>query len=148
MARHEVTIGENIYYISRFEPFTALEILGDLQKQFAGPFLGVVNGKESATDEEKAAAMMQAFKNLSSQMDGKTLRALAERLIDKEYIAVVIGGDGQPRKLDKGAMTLAFENVSDIIQLCWEIVQFNYAEVIARISNPTGPAARIMTGSR
>jgi hypothetical protein len=82
--RKEVQIGEHVFYIARYEPFLALEILGDLQKQFAGPFLAAMDGKASENDATRTQTMMQAFANLSGQMDGKTLRELAKKLINPD----------------------------------------------------------------
>lgn len=140
---HEVTIGENVYYIKRFPPFLALEILGDLQKQFAGPLIAQLDGKEApknadgnvVLDAESANKMMQSFANLSNKLDGKTLREIAEKLLTENNVSVAINGD-DPIKFNKQAQGLALENVADIITLCWEVLKFNYAEVIARLANP------------
>lgn len=146
--QHEVTIGENVYYIRRFPPFEALEILGDLQKQFAAPFLSQLNGKETPRDAdgnlvlnpETQNSLAQSFSKLSERLDGRTLRKTAEVLLDKEYVSVSIDG-ADPRKLDKAAQGLALESVADIILLSWEVLKYNYAEVLARLSSPTGPAS-------
>ncbi len=119
----EVNIGENTYWIHRFPAFEAVEVLGDLQRQFAGPLLG----------------MMAAFGKLSSTIDGKTLRDLAKRLLNKEYISVSIEG-GQTRKLDEPAIALSLETAADVLQLCWETIRFNFSEVIARFNTPFTPA--------
>lgn len=134
----EVEIGSNKFYIHRFPPFEALEILGDLQKQIAGPLLAVVNGKQGESDEIKQSAMKEAFEKLSSKMDGKTLRQMAERLMDKDRIFVSIEG-AEPRKLDVAAVGLSITSVADIIFICWEVISHNYAEVLARFASPTGP---------
>jgi hypothetical protein len=144
---HEVPIGDNTYYIRRFQPFLALEILGNLQKQFAGPILAQLDGKETPRNEageivlnpEAGQRMMESLSRLSEKLDGTTLRKIAETLVDKEYISVSING-ADPRKLDATAQGLAFESVADIFTLCWEVLKFNYSEVIARLSSPTGPA--------
>lgn len=145
--RKEVQIGEHMFYIARYEPFLALEVLGDLQKQFAGPFLAALDGKPSENEGARTQAMMVAFANLSGQMDGKTLRELARKLINQDYVSVALEGGQKVEKLSIAMQTQAFESVSDIIQLCWEIIQHNFAEVIARLSSPTGPARALM-GSR
>ncbi len=135
----EVRIGENEYFIRRYDAFLAVEILGDLQKQFAGPLLGMMDGKQSASPEEANASMMSAFSKLSGTIDGRTLKSLAERLINPEFVGVSI--EGAPvRKLDKTAVNLCLETAADVLQLCWEIVKFNYAEVIARFNTPFTPA--------
>lgn len=136
---HEVRIGENDFFIRRFPAFQAVEILGDLQRQFAGPLLGMMDGKQSASPEEANAAMMAAFGKLSASIDGRTLRDLAKRILDKEQISVSIEG-GQVRKLDDAAIALSLETAADILQLCWETIRFNFAEVIARFNTPFTPA--------
>lgn len=141
--RHEVKIGDNSFYIRRYNPFMALEILGDLQKQFAGPFLGVLDGKAAGTEGEGQAAMMAAFSKLSATIDGKTLRTLAKRLLDPDYISVSIDG-AEPKKLDEITVGLAITSVGDLLQLCWEVISYNFAEVVARIASPTGPAGRFL----
>lgn len=150
-ATHEVTIGENTYYITRFPPFKALEILGDLQKQFAGPLISQLDGKESAKDadgnvildSEAGNKLMNSFASLSAKLDGKTLREIAERLLTKENINVSINGEPE-RKFDAAAQGLALESVADIITLCWEVLKFNYSEVITRLSSPIGRARSML----
>lgn len=143
IVRKEVKIGESVFYIMRFPPFIALEMLGDLQKQFAGPLLAALDGKEGASEEENRKAMMAGFSRLSSSMDGKTLRALAERLIDKEYISVSIDG-AEARKLDERAVALSMQTSADVLQLCWAVIAHNWSEVLARLASPTGPAAAFL----
>lgn len=142
-----VQIGDHTFYIQRYPPFIALEVLGDLQSKFAGPFLSVLNGKQSTDEGETTAAMMQAFSKLSASMNGKELRMLAERLLDKQYVSVAINGEN-PRPLDQGAIGLSLETAADIIQLCWTVVQHNFAEVIARLQNPTTAAAGFLNPSK
>lgn len=144
---HEVRIGENDFYIRRFQAFAAVEVLGDLQKQFAGPLLGMMDGKPSGSPEEANANMMAAFGKLSATIDGRTLRDLAKRLLDKEYVSVSIEG-GQVRKLDDAAIALSLETAADVLQLCWEIVKFNFAEVVARFNTPFTPAGTSQPGSQ
>ena len=150
-ASHEFTIGDNIFYVRRFPPFQALEILGDLQKQFAGPLISQIDGKESPRDAEgnivlngeASKKLMESFTRISEKLDGKTLRNIAQTLIDPNCISVSINGDN-PRRLDVAAQGLVLESVADIITICWEVLKFNYAEVITRISSPTGPARLLM----
>lgn len=143
---HDVTIKENTFHIRRFQPFLALEILGDLQKTMAGPFISALDGRASQSEAESGAAMMAAFGKLSASIDGKGLRLLAERLLNPEYVSVTIGDATQARKLDAAAIGLSLETAADILQLCWEVVQHNYAEVIARLANPTILASSLQGG--
>lgn len=144
--RHKVSIGDNDFFIRRYDPFLALEILGDLQKQFAGPMLSMIDGKAGGSEEQNQAALMAAFAKLSATMDGKTLRALAERLLNPEYVSVSIGG-AEPRKLDASAVMMSLSGAGDIIRLCWAVVSHNYSEVLARLASPTGPAGGLWNRS-
>lgn len=147
ISRHEFKLGDNVFYIKRYQPFLGLEILGDLQKQFAAPMLGLLNGKSGGSEEENAAAFSAALSRLSQTIDGKTLRALAERLLDKEYVAVSI--DNAPeKKLDASAVALSLTTTGDLLALCWEVISFNFAEVLQRIASPTGPAASFLRANR
>lgn len=130
-----IEINNHTFYIQRFPPFVALEHLGDLQNRFAGPFISVLDGKQGQSEAETTKAMMEAFAKLSSSLNGKELRALAERLLDKQFVSVAINGEN-PRPLDQGAIGLSLETAADIIQLCWAVIQHNYATVISRLQNP------------
>ncbi len=142
----ELTIGEHTFYIRRYDAFLSVEILGDLQRQFAGPLLGMIDGKQSASPEEANATMMAAFSKLSGTIDGKTLKALAERLINPDFVSVSI--EGAPvRRLDKTAVNLCLDTAADVLQLCWEIVKHNYSEVIARFNTPFTPGDGFPTAS-
>lgn len=143
----EKTINGHTFYIQRYPPFVALEILGDLQNRFAGPFISMLDGKPSGNDAETTKAMMEAFAKLSGSLTGQELRKLAERLLDKQYISVAVNGEN-PRPLDAGAIGLSLETAADIIMLCWEVVQHNFAEVLARLSNPTSSAAGFLMQNR
>lgn len=152
--KHKREIGGNTFYIRRYQPFLALEILGDLQQQFAAPLLSMVDGKPGGTQEENSAALMSALGKLSKNVDGKTLRLMAQRLIDPEnqgragsdYIAIAIGDD-DPKKMTFDDTVRAEMTVADILQLCWEIITYNYAEVLARFASPTGPAGGLVRAS-
>ncbi len=140
----EVNIGENTYWIHRFPAFEAVEVLGDLQRQFAGPLLGMMDGKQSASPEEANANMMQAFGKLSASIDGKTLKALAERLViqqrGKSPIVTVSMNGEEPRPVDDRTVNLCLETAADVLQLCWEVIRHNFSEVIARFNTPFTPA--------
>lgn len=150
---YEVDINGNTYFINRFPPFQALEILGDLQKQFVGPILSQIDGKETPKDADgnlvlspdSRKGLMDSISKISNNLDGRTLRLIAERLLDKNCISVALDGDkDNVRKLDAGAQGLAFSGVADIVELCWEVLKHNYAEVITRLSSPTGPARSLL----
>jgi hypothetical protein len=127
VTRQEVQIGANTFYIRRFDAFLALEILGDLQQRLLGPVLAVVDAKE----ESQTGAFMAGLEKLSTSMDGKTLRALADRLLDPEFVSVSIDGKDAV-KLSGTAKLTAFTSAADVVELCVASIRFNYADFIER----------------
>lgn len=143
LSRFEYEIGEYTCYIRRFEPFYALEILGDLQKRFVKPFLSVVDGKEGGSEEENRAKLMIALTNLAGEIDGKELRRLATVLVDPNYISIAGMGEN-PAKLDANEALRRGLTPADLLLLCWAVVSYNFAEVLARFASPTGPAGAFL----
>lgn len=153
-SRKRVQIGENTYFIRKFNAFTALEILGDLQKRFLAPLLPAIDaagsavpkalvqdddGSESAdakaaTAAATEAAIMAGLGKLSSSLSGRELRSLAESLIDGECVSVALGGasDQDAVKLDKMVQMSAFGDPSEVLELCVEIVRLNFNGIFTR----------------
>src|SRR5690606_15242080 len=114
---YEVTVGRTTFYIRRFDAFAALELFGDLQRDIlpaAGGALAAVFGPEDGAKDEQA--MLQAFRELSTTLDGKTLQAWADRLIDPDLVAYERDG-AEPAKLDKRGREAAFEDFTEILEL-------------------------------
>jgi hypothetical protein len=158
----EKTIGANTFYIRRYAPFVALEILGDLQQRFAGPLLdamgspsGASGGKpatltpnplleavqppENAGEQDMLGVMLRGFAKISAGMNGRELATLARRLIDAEKVAVSING-GEARKLTNDMIEAAGMTPADIIALCVEIVKVNFADFFTQFASPIGQA--------
>lgn len=146
-SRETVEIGGLTYSISKFDAFSGLKILGDLQKQFLAPLLSVIDGKESggttppgadpeseAEKERRGAAftaqLMKGIEKVARDLDGDKLVAVAARLVSEEHILVDI--DGQRRRLDAGARAMALADVSDLIELCLEVVRINFGPLVRR----------------
>ncbi|GAB1578672.1 phage tail assembly chaperone [Bordetella petrii] len=129
---YEVTIGRTTYYIRRFDAFSALELFGDLQRDIlpaAGGALAAVFGPEDGAKDEQA--MLQAFRELSTTLDGKTLKAWADRLIDPDLVAYERDG-AEPAKLDKRGREAAFEDFTEILELMFHIIKWNCEGPLAR----------------
>jgi hypothetical protein len=167
--RTEVVIGDNTYHVLRYEPFLALEVLGELQKHVLGPITRIIEGANAppaaapaqpdddtasltapASSPVSAAAMrgvMDGIDKLSANLDGKTLVRLAKLVLNPEYIAVSIGTE-PARKLTSDTVNLAFADVGEMAQLIVEVVKINYEDFIRRSLNLIGPGlAGMMAGT-
>lgn len=158
MERERVEIGGSVYFIRPYDPFLALEIMGDLQQRFLAPLLSTLDaaGKPSAEeiaaaggDQEAAEAAkrkvmeaegMRGIARLSAAMNGKELRAWAEKLLLADFISVAVDGadPGNPRKLDTTARALALKSSADIIELCIAVCRVNFAGIFTRAGSLLG----------
>ncbi len=139
----QVEIGTNTYHVRKFEPFLALEVLGELQKHLMGPLTRIIeaaqgdaiNGGASSVSMTVGAdtlkGMMDGIDKLSAGLDGKTLVALAKLVLNPEYVAVQIEG-GEAEKLTQAAVNRAFEDIGEMGQLIVEVVKINYEGFMRR----------------
>lgn len=142
--RETVEIGGTTYRIAKFDAFSALKILGDLQKQFMAPLFGVLDGREAGSQEAVTAGLMQGIERVSRDMDGDKLVAMAKRLLSSEHILVDWQGD--TRKLDQGMIAVVLQDVADVLELCIAVVRVNFENVFTRAANLIG-AARLQTST-
>lgn len=117
---HDVTIGANTFHIRRFPPFDAMEVLGDLQKQFAGPLMGGMQAGAGGTE-----IMLGGLAKLSADMDGKKLRAWAVKLLNPETVAVSVDG-GPAEKLTQAMVQKIGLQPDEMVELCVEVVKHNF----------------------
>lgn len=145
--RHEVQIGENTFYIMMFEPFKAMEVLGDLQKTFS-PIIGKLAGgvannpdvlEAEITDlQGMLPALEGAFASLAENVDGKTLKNICSMLLNQEYIAVE-DETGKTKQLSQGVINKIFlGKTGDMTKLMWEVVRLNYQDFFTTFSTQFG----------
>lgn len=134
-----VEIGGVTYSITKYDAFTALEILGDLQKQFLAPLLSVLDGKEAGNPEAVTAGLIQGVERVMRDMDGKRLRLTAERLLFQQNVGAVRPGE-EPRKLGTNNWHEYLTDVADLLELCVEVVKTNFSSVFQRAANLFGAA--------
>ena len=132
MKLKDVEIREHTFHIRRFDPFTAVGVLGDLQREFGGPLLASLKGSDGDGRPRGADALFGALAKLSADMDGVRLKKWAERLLNPELVAVSISG-AEAKKLDKIAVEQAELTAGEIIELCTEVVRFNFEDFIGRL---------------
>lgn len=145
-----VTIGENVFYVRRLDPFAGLKIFGDLQRDIlpaAGQALqavfsdggrGATEAREQLADLAAEQGMANALRELSSRLDGNALTAWANRLLDADHVSVTI--NGQDMKLTADVKLLAFRDPGDILELMAEVIKFNFADFLSRWADRFGPA--------
>lgn len=134
-----VKIGDNEFTIRKFNPFLAWELFGDLQKELLPSvselLLTVAKtgpGAEPSLEVQahEGRAMAEGIAKVSAKLGGDRMKYWADRLFDPEYISVSIN-DGEPVKLTKATAQLAFSDFTEIAQLLFEILKFNYAGPMA-----------------
>lgn len=158
--RHQVTIGDVDFFIARFDPFTALRIFGDLQKEIlpsVGHLMQAAFGEDDkgrsldqrALDAAADGALVEGFRELSGKLDGASLESWANRLLDPECITASI--NGQDAKLTREVRLMAFRDAGDILELMFHVIRHNFADFLLRWAGRIGPAqglmARLSAGS-
>lgn len=137
----EVTIGGTVYLIQPLDAFTALGVFGDLQKDImpaAGELLSSMAGNQQEEDE---AALATAIARLSERLDGKQLKAWADRLLTKDNISVEINGNLMP--LDAAAKAMAFTSFTDILELMFHALKAWFAAPLASWVSQLGLAQKL-----
>lgn len=123
------TVNDVVFHVQCFDPFTALRVLGDLQRVLS-PIVGSMVGSANATDVESINILSKSIgnicKGLHEYVDGDTLVKLIEMLVREDYISVSIEG-GTPKRLSKDLVNLVFNgNPGGVLELAYEVVKVNY----------------------
>ena len=123
------TVNDVVFHVQCFDPFTALRVLGDLQRVLS-PIVGSMVGSANATDVESINILSKSISNicngLHEYVDGETLVKLIEKLVREDYISVSIEG-GTPKRLSKDLVNLVFNgNPGGVLELAYEVVKANY----------------------
>jgi ABC-type transporter Mla MlaB component len=133
--RSEIHIGRSIYYVRKFEPFLALKILGDLQRRFLGPMASFLEAQQG--EEMNFSLLVQGISKVSASMDGDTLVQLAKRVLDSDYISVMI--DNEPaEKLTENILNRSVDNVGEVIELIAFVLKENYENVFILVRTHIG----------
>ncbi|HEX3161159.1 MAG TPA: hypothetical protein VHQ92_01150 [Pseudolabrys sp.] len=146
-----ITIGDTAFYIRKMDPFAALKVFGDLQRDIlpaAGLILQSVFGeggvrgdatvRETIAEAAAEKGMADALTALSSRLDGNSLIAWANRLLDPDHIAVTI--NGRDAKLTADVKAMAFRDPGDILELMAEVIRYNFGDFLVRWAGRFGPA--------
>ena len=127
----------NKFYIRRYDPFLALEILGEVQKKFLPSIAAFFEARDNTDRDAGMDAAMKAVETISKNLDGKSLIALVKTVLNPDYVSVSIGSD-PPIRLDEGTINLACDDVSDTLMLVIEVLRYNYEKLFTQSRNLFG----------
>jgi hypothetical protein len=142
-----VEIKHNSYRIRPFDAFKQLAMFGDLQREVLPAIGGVLNVAigskgDDADSEAGDKAAIAAFRDLSTQFDGKTLLRWANLLLDEQYIIVEMEGR-TPEKLDRHVRETALEDFADVLELMFHVGKVNFAAPLQRWASLSGLAQKL-----
>jgi hypothetical protein len=132
----DIKIGDNVFTILRINALEAWPLFGDLQKEFLPSISELIMtvakpAEESADAEEREGRVMaEAIAKVSTSLSGDQLKKWTDRLLTADYISVSING-APPIKLDGTAKALAFKDFSEVPELLFHVLKFNFAGPLA-----------------
>ena len=146
-------IGSTTFHVAKFDAFTQLKLLGDLQKEIlpaAGALLGAVLGGDTAGEgagegAAKAAqkrdeqAIVDALRQLSTRLGGDDLHKWCGVLITAENVTFELEGR-DPQKLTEAHRGLAFADFSEVLELMYLVLMHNFSGPLVRWAGRFGPA--------
>lgn len=140
----EFTIEGVLFRVHPFDAFTQLQMFGDLQREILPSLGGVLNvalakGEKGAEDD---AAVISAFRDLCTRLDGTTLTKWAKKLINGEYITFELDGR-DPVKLSPANMGDALPDFSMVLELMFCVGKVNFASPLQRWASLTGLAQKL-----
>ena len=138
MEYDKFTLGECEFSIAPLDPFTALKMLGDLQKLIL-PALGKGIGGAAGKFDMNADvadligsgnldALSDAIGQVSLSLDGDTLTRYSRALLLSGKVSVSISGS-DPERLSEGLINKIFtQNLSAMFKLIAKVIQVNYGD--------------------
>ena len=147
--RTEVEVSGYSFYIEHFDPFTAISVLGDLQK-IVTPILGkftenlATEGDTDVMDSDfqnlmsAKGALSSVFNALHEHVDGETLVKTLKLLLRKELIAVSIEGAKPERLTDEVIIRIFNGDIGGILELAYQVVKVNYEGFFTTAANRFG----------
>lgn len=133
---YEYTQGDNLFYIRPMDPFSSVNLLGDLTKTLS-PIAGKASaaavggdkgkGKQSILDAELNAASIEGiFTAIAENVDGAKIESLLKRILNEQYISVRVSGQEAVRLTREVIAELFTGNAQDMLMLAFEVLKVNY----------------------
>ena len=131
--RHDFSIENGTkFHIRRYDVFTSMKILGDVQKKFLAPFALFMEANDKSMSQEiRDKNMVDAVEKFSKSLDGDSLIEITKKVLDPEYISVSINGE-PPQKLEPHVLNLSVDSISDVIALVIEVMKVNYEDLFMK----------------
>ena len=118
----------NKFYIRRYDAFLSLRILGEVQKRFLAPLAAVMESRGNANGSDGESI---AIERLSKSLDGESLVDLAKKVLNPDFVSVMIDDD-PPERIDEGLLNRATDNVYDVVAVVYKVLEVNYRELFTR----------------
>lgn len=147
----EIQIGELTFYIRPIPPFPAIYLLGDLQK-LIGPAFGKMMASLATSPEAVVLfgrkvdlkMLTQAFEALAEHVDGVKLQAAIKRILDPNYVAVLL--DGKTVRLDENTQNRVFtKNMMGMFEVVGAVLQVTYGDFFTVMNTQSGSPPAEMT---
>lgn len=142
--RTEFRMGKDIFYIQQIPPLESLDVLGEVQKvllpALGNAMLGATAAGENASAKETGVNVLyMLIDSIPNHLDGATLRKLEKLLIDQNYIAVRVGGKGEPEALDEDKINEIFTGRTlDLLALMVQVFKVNFGDFSRLSGIPNG----------
>lgn len=145
--------GSYTFYITRYDPFEAMRVLGNLQKILGPVFGGAL--KSASLDSELTQAkdilpmLGGALTELPTKLSGDQFVALCRMLLRPDYISVSNAETEKISKLTEPVINDVFEGRPlDMLALMFQVVKVNYLDFSKLLAVPAGVREALNTMTR
>lgn len=137
--------GDYVFSIRQMPPFTAIKVLGELQKIILPAIGGILNGvgknpeADTANNLDMVKVLSEGLEKLATNLDGDKLEKAVSMLLDPNYVAVKAKDGKDFVRLEEGAINEVFSGrIIDMIILAVQVFKINYMDFSKLSSVPTG----------
>ena len=146
------------FYIRPMEPFTALELLGDLQRLIL-PAIGDAVGTEDVevVKQMSFAELLsktnidfgKGIKTFSDAVPGRLLKTHVTTILNPEYIGVKMPDIDEPVKLDKARQTIIFSgHILGMLALTRKVLEVNFADFFTTTDAVSGVIKAVLVNQQ
>ena len=132
--------GDFEFSIRQMNPFTAMKVLGDLQKLIIPALGGAAAGlNDSSENAEVVSAIGGALASIADNVDGDKLEQACKLLLNVDYIAVKEKGAKDFAYVSEEGLEAIFTGRPwDMLALCYKVFEVNFLDFSKSSSVPIG----------